>query len=270
MNLLVQQLYTDGEEGEAVGEVRHQPVRHLAAGQSRRRCAGSTSTPSSTPTRKWLQRGLGRLLHAAALLALERPEQRYDELLNWWAEQNAYGRHLWPGNYTSRVLGEGANWPASELLEQVRLTRAESGARGNVHFSMSVFMQNRDSLGDRLVAGPYALPALVPASPWLDKRAPSAPRAQAQVDSLSGRTTVTISRSALRPRGSGWCGRASAACGRRALFRARFASIPSRRAMRRRVPISSSSPRSDARGWSRWRREFIPDVAVGIKIPDKP
>jgi hypothetical protein len=89
-------------------------------------------------------------------------------------------------------MGEGANWPAGELLEQVRLTRADSGASGNLHFSMSVFMQNRDSLGDRLVAGPYAMPALVPASPWLDKRAPGAPRAEVHVDTLSGRTTVTI------------------------------------------------------------------------------
>jgi hypothetical protein len=43
-----------------------------------------------------------------------------------------------------------------------------------------------------LVAGPYAEPALVPASPWLESKAPSAPRVRAQTDTLSGRTTVTI------------------------------------------------------------------------------
>ena len=32
----------------------------------------------------------------------------------------------------------------------------------------------------------------MPASPWLKERAPSAPRATAHVDTLSGRTTVTI------------------------------------------------------------------------------
>ena len=143
-------------------------------------------------SRKWVQRGWADYFTPQLYWRSSAPQQRYDELLHWWAEQNAFGRHLWVGNYTSRVMGEGANWPASELLEQVRLTRADSGASGNLHFSMSVFMQNRDSLGDRLVAGPYAMPALVPASPWLDKRAPSAPQAQAQVDSLSGRTTVTI------------------------------------------------------------------------------
>lgn len=143
-------------------------------------------------SRKWLQQGWADYFTPQLYWRSSAPQQRYDELLHWWAAQNAFGRHLWAGNYTSRVMGEGANWPAAELLEQVRLTRADSGASGNLHFSMTVFMQNRDSLANRLVAGPYAGPALVPASPWLDKRAPAAPRATAQVDTLSGRTTITI------------------------------------------------------------------------------
>jgi hypothetical protein len=120
------------------------------------------------------------------------PQQSYVDLLRWWADQNAFGRHLWPGNYTSRVMALGANWPATEVLEQIRLTRADSGASGNVHFSMEALVRNRDSLNDKLVAGPYAAPALVPASPWLGEDAPAAPRATARVDTLSGRTTVTL------------------------------------------------------------------------------
>jgi uncharacterized lipoprotein YddW (UPF0748 family) len=143
-------------------------------------------------SRKWLQRGWLDYFSPQLYWRSTNPQQRYDELLHWWTQQNTFGRHLWIGNYTSRVMGEGANWPASELLEQVRLTRADSGASGNLHFTMNVFLQNRDSLGDRLVAGPYAAPALVPASPWLDSRAPSAPLAQASVDTLSGRTTVSL------------------------------------------------------------------------------
>jgi uncharacterized lipoprotein YddW (UPF0748 family) len=150
-------------------------------------------------SRKWLQRGWADYFTPQLYWRSSAPQQRYDELLRWWAEQNTFGRHLWAGNYTSRVMGEGANWPASELLEQVRLTRADSGASGNLHFSMTVFMQNRDSLDNRLIAGPYAAPALVPASPWLDKQAPSAPRAEAQVDTLSGRTTVTIAPTGTTP-----------------------------------------------------------------------
>ena len=143
-------------------------------------------------SRKWLQRGWLDYFTPQLYWRSSAPQQRYDELLRWWAEQNPFNRHIWVGNYTSRVMGEGANWPASELLEQLRLTRGDSGASGNVHFSMNVLLQNRDSLGDRLVAGPYAAPALVPATPWLAERPPSPPRASAQVDTLSGRTTVTM------------------------------------------------------------------------------
>jgi uncharacterized lipoprotein YddW (UPF0748 family) len=144
-------------------------------------------------SRKWLQQGWADYFTPQLYWRSTAPQQRYDELLRWWAEQNRFNRHLWVGNYTSRVMGEGANWPASELLEQIRLTRADSGASGNVHFSMNVFLQNRDSLGDRLVAGPYAAPALVPASPWLGEGAPSAPLVTAEVDTASGRTTVKLS-----------------------------------------------------------------------------
>ena len=143
-------------------------------------------------SRKWLQRGWLDYFTPQLYWRSSAPQQRYDELLRWWGEQNQFNRHIWVGNYTSRVMGEGANWPAAELLEQVRLTRADSGASGNVHFRMNVFLQNRDSLGDRLVAGPYAAPALVPPTPWIAERAPSPPQASAQVDTLSGRTTLTV------------------------------------------------------------------------------
>ena len=144
-------------------------------------------------SRKWIQRGWADYFTPQIYWRSSAPNQRYDELVRWWTEQNTLNRHLWIGNYTSRVMGEGANWPASELLEQVRLTRASSGASGNVHFSMIAFLQNRGGVGDQLVAGPYATPALVPASPWLQDSIPGAPRVTARVDTLSGRTTVELS-----------------------------------------------------------------------------
>jgi hypothetical protein len=40
---------------------------------------------------------------------------------------------------------------------------------------MGALLQNRDGLATALQRGPYAEPALVPATPWLDARAPAAP-----------------------------------------------------------------------------------------------
>ena len=77
-------------------------------------------------------------------------------------------RHLWPGNYTSRVGEGGATaWRRDEVLAQVRVTRAQAGAGGNVHFSMKVLMHDRDSVATALSRLLYADPAIVPASPWL-------------------------------------------------------------------------------------------------------
>ena len=143
-------------------------------------------------SRKWLQRGWLDYITPQLYWKSAAPQQSYADLLRWWAEQNAFGRHLWPGNYTSRVMNLGANWPASEVVDQIRLTRADSGAGGNVHFSMEALLRNRDGLNDKLVSGPYAVPAVVPASPWLQESAPTAPSATARVDTLSGRTTVTV------------------------------------------------------------------------------
>ena len=150
-------------------------------------------------SRKWIQNGWLDYMSPQIYFRSTSPQQRYDELLHWWTEQNAFNRHIWVGNYTSRVMGEGANWPASELLDQISLTRADSGASGNLHFTMNVFLKNRDGLNDKLIAGPYANPALIPASPWLDSNAPEAPRATVSVDTLSGRTTVTLAAGGTTP-----------------------------------------------------------------------
>ena len=81
------------------------------------------------------------------------------------------------GNYTGRASATRASsWPVSEIIDQIRETRAQLAAvSGNVHFSMDAFRLNRDSLNERLVAGVYAEPALVPPSPWLAAGTPDAP-----------------------------------------------------------------------------------------------
>ena len=102
------------------------------------------------------------------------------------------------GNFTSRVGATGeTSWKAKELLDQISTTRLTEGATGNVHFSAKVFMQNRDSLVDRLLAGPYAGPALVPTSPWLDSIPPRAPVAYLMKDSITSAVRVE-----LRPSGA--------------------------------------------------------------------
>jgi uncharacterized lipoprotein YddW (UPF0748 family) len=125
--------------------------------------------------RRWLNEGWLDYVSPQLYWRATAPAQRYDRLLEWWIAENSHDRHVWPGNFTSRVGDPKAQWEPSEILEQIRLTREAPGALGNVHFSMRALMENRRGLSDSLSAGPYAVPALVPPSAWLDSRVPAAP-----------------------------------------------------------------------------------------------
>ena len=124
--------------------------------------------------RKWLADGWVDYFTPQLYWRISAPQQSYPVLLDWWSAQNTFDRHLWPGNYIDRV-GDSHLWPAEEILSQVEVTRAHPGAAGNVFFSVKTLLRSPDNLGERLQAA-YEVPALVPASPWLDDRRPEPPR----------------------------------------------------------------------------------------------
>lgn len=129
--------------------------------------------------RKWLHEGWLDYFTPQLYWPTTRAGQAYPVLLEWWASENVLRRHLWPGNFTSLAGGRGSTaFPVSELLEQIRVTRKNDGATGNVHFSMKSFLVNQAGMVDALSAGPYAEPALVPASPWLAVAPPPEPAPQ--------------------------------------------------------------------------------------------
>ncbi|HEX9562722.1 MAG TPA: family 10 glycosylhydrolase [Gemmatimonadaceae bacterium] len=127
-------------------------------------------------SRRWLVEGWLDYFVPQLYWQVRAPQQSYPSLLSWWADQNGRGRHLWPGNGTFRVTDAGAlRWPASEVVDQIRVTRDQPGASGNVHFNMTALVRGSDALDQRLLDGPYAKLALVPASPWLSDTSPRAP-----------------------------------------------------------------------------------------------
>src|SRR5690606_9380005 len=77
-------------------------------------------------------------------------------------------------------VGEASRtaWRAMEIEHQIRVTRAEVGASGNVHFSAKVFLEDRDSLATHLSRHIYGTRALVPASPWMRVQRQGAPEVE--------------------------------------------------------------------------------------------
>ncbi|HEY7567719.1 MAG TPA: family 10 glycosylhydrolase [Gemmatimonadaceae bacterium] len=125
--------------------------------------------------RKWMNEGWGDYFTPQLYWRTDAPEQRYLDLLGWWIGENRMGRHVWPGNYTSRATSAARNlWDPSEVVAQVRVTRLEPGASGNIHFSMQAFGLST-ALATSLTRDVYKASALVPPSPWLADSAPPKP-----------------------------------------------------------------------------------------------
>ena len=129
-------------------------------------------------SRKWLVNGWLDYFTPQLYWQINRPGLAFRELLDWWVSQNEKGRHMWVGLFTGRVNATPQSWGAQEILDQIAIARWQKGSTGHVHFSMRAFLPGlpgRDSLHERLMSGPYGVPALVPATPWLDSVPPAQP-----------------------------------------------------------------------------------------------
>ncbi len=126
-------------------------------------------------TKLWLNKGWCDYWVPQLYWKMGSPHQPFLALTNWWAAQNTHHRNFYPGMYTGRVSDGPTGWAVDEVAGQIQTTRFAGGALGDVHFSMKVFLQNRDDICGQLVKGVYAYDVLPPASPWLDATRPSEP-----------------------------------------------------------------------------------------------
>lgn len=137
-------------------------------------------------SRKWLQEGWCDYFTPQLYWPVGQTAQDYEVLLDWWLEQNAESRHVWPGLFTSRIGDSTRNWKADVVAKQISVTRERPAATGHIHFSMKAILQERPGLVPTLQEL-YSEPALVPASPWLDKTAPAQPSVHEDSRSKPGR-----------------------------------------------------------------------------------
>ncbi|NND72250.1 MAG: family 10 glycosylhydrolase [Rhodothermales bacterium] len=154
-------------------------------------------------SRKWLKEGWVDYFTPQLYWKIDVPEQSYSALLDWWIAQNDKGRHIWPGNFTSRVFLEGdRRWDPVEIINQVELTQDTGGASGNVHFSMKSLFDNGTGMAFELGAGPYRAPAIVPATRWLGAETP--PRPMLRIEDLGTGDLVTFGMADGSPEVARW------------------------------------------------------------------
>lgn len=127
----------------------------------------------------WLNEGWIDYFTPQLYWKINQTAQSFPVLLGWWEGENTLKRHLWPG---LRIDYGGDDANTDEIVNQIMLTRgmvAES--KGTAHWSISPLLKY-PKLSKALVDGPYKKQALVPASPWLDKRLPEAPLVSTKIE----------------------------------------------------------------------------------------
>jgi uncharacterized lipoprotein YddW (UPF0748 family) len=151
-------------------------------------------------SRKWLNDGLVDYLAPQLYWPINRPQQSYVKLLEWWLLQNRRGRHVWPGSAAYRVAdGSPSAVTSGEIANQIAVARRLNRNGGNIHFSFRAFRRNRGGLADLMREDVYAQPALIPASPWIDAAVPPAPSLALAHDERTGRRIARWSPSELTP-----------------------------------------------------------------------
>lgn len=124
---------------------------------------------------RWLAAGWLDYLAPQLYWPMAQKPQAFATLLDYWHAQNPQGRHVWAGMFTSRINDKADSWQPAEIEGQIGITRERYPGTGHLHFSMVALKDNRRGIAERLRAGAYAQPALVPASPWLEAGGPAAP-----------------------------------------------------------------------------------------------
>ncbi len=127
----------------------------------------------SGDSRKWLKNGWVDYL-APQLYWPDAPQkQSFSTLLNWWRQQGS--RPVWPGIATERIGGSQDRRPASEITNQIDLSRRiGKNWNGHIHWSVKSLVKNQGGIATKL-AGTYTQPAAVPPMPWLNSNVPAAP-----------------------------------------------------------------------------------------------
>ena len=94
-------------------------------------------------------------------------QQSFPVLLNWWKEQNIFGKHFWPGINISR---ENNELNTQEAINQIMITRGMlPNSPGTICWSAGPLFEFKE-LSSAIVKGPYKKQALVPTTPWFQSK----------------------------------------------------------------------------------------------------
>ena len=129
--------------------------------------------------RLWLNKGWIDYFTPQLYWPINRLSLSFPVLLGWWDNENKKGRHIWPGINIGRKKGYEA---IDETINQIMITRGMlTKSSGIVHWSIGPLVSSPE-LVKAISDGPYKKQALVPPSPWLEKKAPVPPKVNISIE----------------------------------------------------------------------------------------
>lgn len=98
----------------------------------------------------------------------------YRKLLPWWSTVTN-NRHLYIGQYSSKMFAEKYTGDFKEIGNQIKMNRATPNVQGSVYFSAKSISQNWSGFADTLQNNYYRYEAIPPVMEWKDSVAPNKP-----------------------------------------------------------------------------------------------
>lgn len=120
-------------------------------------------------SRKWLAQGWLDYCAPQLYWPIDQKAHSFATLLKWWCAQNNRRRTLCPGMRIDVTNG------VREAVREIELTRAQSGASGEILWHARSLMRDEGGLVNALETQVYSSPALTPARPWLQGEVPAEP-----------------------------------------------------------------------------------------------
>lgn len=98
----------------------------------------------------------------------------YSKLVPWWSTV-AIERHLYIGQYSSKMAASNYEKKKSEIGDQIRLNRSTPNVLGSVYFSAKSITRNWSGLADSMKSDWYKNIAIPPTMNWIDSIPPAKP-----------------------------------------------------------------------------------------------
>ncbi len=122
----------------------------------------------------WLDEKIVDYINPQIYWEMEHEKAPYSKLLPWWATVTN-GRHLYIGQYSSKMAGMNYEGNKNELGMQLSLNRKTPNVSGSVYFSAKSISQNWSGLADTMINDWYKYPAFPPTMSWKDDVPPNRP-----------------------------------------------------------------------------------------------